>query len=331
VARFHLHHGDTLDAYPNWPAPTAIISDGAYGLSAFPGDPAKPDRLADWYAPHIEAWTAAATPETTLWFWCTEVGWANVHPALVEQGWRYVQLITWDKGVAHVAGNVNSNTIRRFPVVTEVCAFYSRPAEITSATGSISVQQWLRDEWRRTGLPLSEANSACGVADAATRKYLTLDDDVWYPPPPIMLERLVQYANAHGNPTGRPYFSLDGTTSIDADDLDTLWSRIRHPWTHQHGLTNVWQLGALRGAERIKVPGGGAVHLNQKPLELMRRILTSATRPGDVVWEPFGGLCSASVAAIEMECIPYAAERHDPFHAVALDRLRSARVSSNDR
>ena len=33
-----LHRGDALDAYPGWPAPTAIISDGAYGVRGFPGD-----------------------------------------------------------------------------------------------------------------------------------------------------------------------------------------------------------------------------------------------------------------------------------------------------
>ncbi|MYK91287.1 MAG: hypothetical protein F4026_03915 [Synechococcus sp. SB0669_bin_8] len=31
----------------------------------------------------------------------------------------------------------------------------------------------MRAEWRRTGLPLYRANEACGVKNAATRKYLT--------------------------------------------------------------------------------------------------------------------------------------------------------------
>lgn len=30
--RNHLHHGDALDVYREWPAPAAIISDGAYGF-----------------------------------------------------------------------------------------------------------------------------------------------------------------------------------------------------------------------------------------------------------------------------------------------------------
>ena len=33
-----LHRGDALNAYAEWPAPTVIISDGAYGLASFPGD-----------------------------------------------------------------------------------------------------------------------------------------------------------------------------------------------------------------------------------------------------------------------------------------------------
>ena len=37
------------------------------------------------------------------------------------------------------------------------------------------MQEWLRAEWRRTGLPWRAANEACGVSNAATRKYLTGD------------------------------------------------------------------------------------------------------------------------------------------------------------
>ena len=54
-----------------------------------------------------------------------------MHPVLAEFGWEYVQLIVWDKGLAHIAGNVNGQTIRQFPVVTEVCAFYQRTFTVT--------------------------------------------------------------------------------------------------------------------------------------------------------------------------------------------------------
>ena len=71
--------GNALDHYDAWPSPTVIVSDGAYGVSGFPGDPPTPEGLADWYAPHVAAWSRRALPSTTLWFWGTEIGWATVH------------------------------------------------------------------------------------------------------------------------------------------------------------------------------------------------------------------------------------------------------------
>jgi site-specific DNA-methyltransferase (adenine-specific) len=48
------------------------------------------------------------------------------------------------------------------------------------------------------------------------------------------------------------------------------------------------------------------------------------TEPGDVVWEPFGGLCSGSVAAITMGRRAFAAETDPAFADLAADRLQSA-------
>ena len=166
-----LHHGDALAAYGSLPAPVVVISDGAYGVRGFHGDTTGVGGLLDWYRPHVEAWSRMRCA-TTLWFWNTEVGWATVHPLLAASGWDYVQFITWDKGIAHIAGNVNGKTIRRFPVATEVCAFYQRRFEVRGVDGLMPVQQWPRHEWQRSGLSLTRANEACGVRNAATRKYL---------------------------------------------------------------------------------------------------------------------------------------------------------------
>jgi site-specific DNA-methyltransferase (adenine-specific) len=48
--------------------------------------------------------------------------------------------------------------------------------------------------------------------------------------------------------------------------------------------------------------------LNQKPLDLMDRIIVASTDPGDVVWEPFGGLFTASLAAARLGRAAYGAE-----------------------
>ena len=329
-----VSRGDALDAYADWPTPSLIVSDGAYGVGGFPGDPRTADGLANWYEPHIEAWAKHARAASTLWFWNTELGWATVHPVLARHGWEYVQTIVWDKGIAHIAGNVNGDTIRQFPVVTEVCVFYRRRLEFPTPDGVMSAKKWLRYEWQRAGLPLCAANKACGVANAATRKYLT-QDWLWYFPPPEMMRRLVSYANEHGRPGGAPYYSLNGESPVTAEE----WAALRHPWSHSHGITNAWAAPPLNGNERYKGnrvrsaprvhrPGpNAATHLNQKPLEFMRRIVTASTVTGDVVWEPFGGLCSAVVAAVELGRHGYAAEPVEHFADLAIERLRSTNAA----
>jgi site-specific DNA-methyltransferase (adenine-specific) len=135
------------------------------------------------------------------------------------------------------------------------------------------------------------------------------------------MERLAAYCNIHGDPSGVPYFSV---TEDEKDEMRSVsaaeWDSMRYLWNHVHGLTNVWQRPPLRGAERIGA-GTKAAHLNQKPLEFMERIIGAVTEPGDVVWEPFGGLCSASVAAVKMGRKPYAAEMNPDFAMIAKKRL----------
>lgn len=326
-----LHFGDALDAYSEWPTPNVIISDGAYGVGGFPGDPRTPERLAEWYEPHVKAWSERATLASSLWFWNTEVGWANVHPLLVANGWSYQFCNTWNKGIGQVAGNVNGNTIRRFPVVTEVCVYYTRTPQLPKEPGSahiIHMKEWLLAEWKRTGMAVRRANDACGVKDAAVRKYFD-QGWLWYWPPVEMMMKLVEYANEHGNPSGAPYYSLDGVKPVTAEE----WAATRSPWNHEHGVTNVWDRPSLRGAERsrgsmvrsaprtYKPTTMSASHLNQKPLDLMTRAVKASSNPGDVLWEPFGGLCTASLAAIENGLRSFAAEPDEGFFNLASERL----------
>ncbi len=285
-----VHQGDSLDYYEQWGKPTVIISDGAYGVLGFEGDTSDHLELPQWYEPHIAAWSQAATPQTTLWFWNSEIGWAVVHPILEKYGWRYINANIWNKGKGHIAGNVHTSRIRRFPVVSEMCVQYVYEARIDG----FELKQWLLSEWKRTGLPLKKANEACGVADAATRKYLD-QGYLWYFPPPEMFICLQEYANQYGAPSGKPYFAIDGRNPCSAEQ----WAAMRSKFYCPHGFTNIWDRPALRGAERIKTNGnsGKAIHLNQKPLDLMTMLIEASSDEDDIVWEPFGGLFSACIAA----------------------------------
>ena len=89
-------------------SPTGIISDGGYGALGFEGGTTSHLGLPEWYEPHVAEWSKYASPQTTLWFWNSEIGWAAVHPVLEKYGWRYQNCNVWNKTKAHIAGNINT-------------------------------------------------------------------------------------------------------------------------------------------------------------------------------------------------------------------------------
>ena len=103
------------------------------------------------------------------------------------------------------------------------------------------------------------------------------------------------------------------------------WARMRSKFRCPVGYTNVWERTALHGKERVKVSNinGKSVHLNQKPLDLMRLIIEASSDPGDVVWEPFGGLFSAALAADFAGRRAFAAEVDPTYFQLGLRRFTS--------
>jgi hypothetical protein len=217
-----LFRGDVIDAYRTWPAPVVIVSDGAYGVAGFDGDPERPEDLPAWYRGHVGAWSAAATPETTLWFWAIEIGWANIHALLASHGWQFRACHTWNRGYDRVREG-RAALGPHFPLVTEIAVQYVRGADA---------------KWR----PLD-------------------------------------------------------------------------------GLTNVWDEPSNIGPERLRDATGELVHPNQKPLRLMERIISATSDEGDVVWEPFAGLATASIAAARLGRLAYAAERRPDYAELAAKRI----------
>jgi len=176
-----------------------------------------------------------------------------VHPLLARQGWEYRACHVWDKGIAHVAGNANTKTLRKFPVVTEVCVQYVREVLLEAAGVKMPLKSWLRHEWERSGLPLSQTNEACGVKNAATRKYFTRCH-LWYYPPAPAFERIAAFANERGRPEGRPYLSVDGRRPLSGEE----WATLRAKFHCEVGVTNVWHEPAVRGTERFKADARAA-------------------------------------------------------------------------
>jgi site-specific DNA-methyltransferase (adenine-specific) len=241
-----------------------------------------------------------------------------VHPILDEYGWEYAGCNIWNKGIRHIAGNCNLPVLKSFPVVTKVCVQYVRRAEFYCDEKTLSLKEWLRKEWDRTGLPMYKTNEACGVVNAASRKSFT-KDRLWYAPPPEIFIRMVSYANEYGEPKGRPYFSFDGKRPANQKEYEKLFPTFKG----KYGVTNVWSRPPLHNRKRVRFPGSSKyAHLNQKPVHLTKLIIESSSNPGDVIWEPFGGLCTAGLVAGLLSRTAYCAEIDEHIYMMALSRLK---------
>ena len=78
------------------------------------------------------------------------------------------------------------------------------------------------------------------------------------------------------------------------------------------------------GNERVRDP----VHPTQKPLRVLRRLLEFASAPGDVVLDPFMGVGSTGVAAVEMGRRFVGIEIDESYVAAAERRIEAARLKA---
>lgn len=306
-------------AASSWPTPDAIVVD-ARGERPGYGFGTSRNEIGHWYRPYVAVWSTRAAPGTTLWFWESPEIWPEIHALLNQRGWDYRGCNFWIGGGEPVA-----------------CVQYVRRDEQTITEEAKTLREWMREEWERSGLPFDAANDACGVAEAGSRKYLGTDKQ-WYPPPPEMFEKLVDYANTHGDPDGRPYFSRDGEEPLTGDEwlLARPDSRVAHHSTFNldSGVTNVWAESVASherpGAEWPTDP-------HQKPELVCDRLIQSSTTVGDTVWEPFGRSATASVVAARrgrQPCLalspPFAEYAESRLGAVSLNLPQEAEREQTD-
>lgn len=86
-----------------------------------------------------------------------------------------------------------------------------------------------------------------------------------------------------------------------------------------------WNGGGRVGTfYHIKNNGGKNEHPAQKPLPLMRELITLFSNPGDTILDPFMGSGTTGVAALELGRKFIGIEQHEHYFEIACKRLREA-------
>jgi len=266
-----LHNRDALQVAAEMDAASVrlIYCDGPYGLDFGEWDKAKGAALIDWYAPHFDAFDRVAMPSASLAVWGRSESWAWLHTDLSARGWRFCGSVVWDKGNATTAMRADPDTLRSWPQTHEVCGIYR--------IGDESARVWLCEQWQAAGLSRSQADEAVGCGCMASRKYFPPDQ--WQLPTWEAYQQLAAYAAEHGRePDGLPWL-----VHPDAPSVSATYERLRAPFNLGSIIGSVWRetpptLGAGRHG-----------HPCEKPPALTRRLIDVLTKPGELIFEPFGG------------------------------------------
>lgn len=86
-----------------------------------------------------------------------------------------------------------------------------------------------------------------------------------------------------------------------------------------------WFMPICTGAERLKDEAGRKLHPTQKPEALIQRILHAASKPGDLVLDPFFGSGTTGAAARRMRRHYLGIERDAGYAAAAAQRIAAVR------
>jgi modification methylase len=91
-----------------------------------------------------------------------------------------------------------------------------------------------------------------------------------------------------------------------------------------------WLLPLCTGGERLKDEDGKKAHPTQKPESLLYRVLMAATKPGDLVLDPFFGTGTTGAVAKRLGRRYIGIERDPAYAKVAEERLATVRKLADD-
>jgi len=143
--------------------------------------------------------------------------------------------------------------------------------------------------------------------------FWVLNDIIWRKTNPMPNFKGTRFTNAHetliwaarSREQKRYTFNYDALKAFNED------TQMRSDWT----------LALCTGEERLKDADGKKAHPTQKPEALLHRVLLAASRPGDVVLDPFFGTGTTGAAARRLGRKFIGIEREETYARLAEKRI----------
>lgn len=207
---------------------------------------------------------------------------------------RHKQLVIINKGLQSIAGR-SGETLRSYPRATEYLQFYT----FSDPTGA----QQLSDEYAAVNPMAGYLRAELGKAAVSNKEIARL-----FPSKSGGFTGCVSnWLLGLNFPTRdqydkmRAYLNRDGAKYLRREYEDLMWEYedlrreyedLRYTFNLQSGVTDVWDIDFYKDNKHG--------HPSQKPILLLKRIIQTATNKTGKVLDPFMGVGSTAIAAIDL-------------------------------
>lgn len=268
-----------------------VITDPPYNIGKAEWD--KIDEYIDWLIEVFKECERVLKDNGTLWFFHIQfTTLAELHIRLEkETNLRHKQLIIINKGLSSVANRTNE-TLRSYPRATEYLQFYT----FDDPTGA----QQLGEQYARINPMAKYLKEEFGRAKVTNNELAELFPSRtggltgcvfnWLNGLNFPLKEQYQKMRGYLNRNGQQSYLCRDYNYLrrEYEDLRREYEDLRYTFNLQYRCTDVWDIDFYDERK---------VHISQKPLKLMQRIILTATNENDLVLDPFCGSGSTLVAA----------------------------------
>lgn len=210
---------------------------------------------------------------------------ALIVPYLEEMGLELRQQIIVDKGIRSVSGRATKK-YKIFPNVTESILFIIKD-------NKKFVKSFLKERQQALKLTAKQINEAIGVKSNG--------GGMWS----IYTGKNV----CEQFPTEELWNKLSVILGFDCP-----YKNVSQTYNPQMGFTDVWT--------DIDFYKEKHLHPTQKPLKLIRRLITASSNEGDVVLDPFSGVGSTQISCIQLNRHYIGIELDTNYYKIGLNRIQ---------
>jgi len=246
-----------------------------------------------------------------------------IKPLIKTQTATFRNLITWSKGSGK--GQM-SEAMRSYAPVDEKCLFVMCGVQGCNNNadnyfeGWDSIVEYLKAEKEKAGLTIKDCKRIAGHSENSGCHWF--DKSQWLMPTADTYNAWREHCKTSNNDAFRKEY---GTFQKEYEEIKKEYEEIKKEYystrayfdnTHDN-MTNVWDIGRTRGAEREKTGG----HATPKPLELCQRVIKSSCPPNGLVVDVFLGSGSTLIAAEQTHRRCYGIELQENYCDVIVRRF----------